>query len=71
MKPIAIGGIVLIALGVLALIYQGISYTSEEHSAELGPVTVTAREKEQIPLPPIVGVLLLGSGIILLVKGWT
>lgn len=71
MKPIAILGIVLIALGVLTLIYQGISYTSEEHSAELGPVTVTAREKEQIPLPPIVGILLLGSGIILLVKGWT
>jgi uncharacterized membrane protein len=58
-----IAGIILIVLGVLALAYQGIQYTSREKVIDIGPLKVTADEKKTIPLPPIVGGLALVGGI--------
>ncbi|MCX6561533.1 MAG: DUF3185 domain-containing protein [Candidatus Aminicenantes bacterium] len=58
-------GIILIVLGVLALAYQGIQYTSREKVVDIGPIKVTADEKKTIPLPPIVGGLALIGGIAL------
>jgi len=47
-------GIVLIVLGVLALAYQGIQYTTREKIVEIGSFKVTADKHRTIPLPPIV-----------------
>jgi hypothetical protein len=62
MKP---AGIVLIVLGVLALAYQGIRYTTREKLIDIGPLKVTASERKTIPLPPVVGGLALVAGIAL------
>jgi len=43
--------IVLIALGVVALAYQGISYTTREKAVDLGPIQVTTEKTKTIPLP--------------------
>lgn len=67
MKPRTITGIVLIALGVLALVYQGITYTSNRDTLDLGIVTITAEEKKTLPLPPIIGVLAIVGGAVLMV----
>jgi uncharacterized membrane protein YidH (DUF202 family) len=56
-------GIVLIVLGVLALAYQGIRYTTHEKLIDIGPLKVTATEKKNIPLPPIVGGVAIVAGI--------
>jgi hypothetical protein len=48
-----LAGIIFIILGVLALAYQGIRYTTREKVLEVGPVTVTATERKTIPLRPI------------------
>jgi hypothetical protein len=56
-------GIVLIILGVLALAYQGIRYTTHEKLIDIGPLKVTASEKKTIPLPPIVGGVAIVAGI--------
>jgi len=69
MKPIAWLGIVLLVLGVLALAYQGISYTRQEKVVDIGPIHATAERHERIPLPPIVGGLAMVGGIALLVVG--
>ncbi|HLV01817.1 MAG TPA: DUF3185 domain-containing protein [Acidobacteriota bacterium] len=69
MKGIVIVGIALIVLGALGLAYQGLSYTTEEKVAEIGPIEVTAEDEETIPLPPILGVVSLIGGIILVVVG--
>jgi hypothetical protein len=61
--------IVLIALGGVALAYQGIRYTTREESLDLGPIQVTTEKTKTIPLPPIVGGLALAGGIVLLVWG--
>jgi hypothetical protein len=64
MKLIAI---VLIVLGVIGLVAGGISWTQREKVVDLGPVEVTRENRESIPLPPIVGGLLLVAGVVLLV----
>lgn len=69
MKGIVLLGILLIVLGALGLAYQGISYTTEEEVADIGPVEVTTEDTETIPLPPILGALSLVGGIILVVLG--
>jgi len=59
-------GIIFIVLGVLALAYQGIRYTTQEKLIDIGPLKVTATEKKTIPLPPIVGGVALVAGIALI-----
>ncbi len=61
-----LAGIVLIVLGVLALAYQGIRYTTHDKLIDIGPLKVTATEKKNIPLPPIVGGLAVVAGIALI-----
>jgi hypothetical protein len=69
MKPVILMGVLLVILGVLALAYQGISYTRQEKILDLGPIHATAETHERIPLPPILGGLALVGGAVLLVTG--
>ena len=65
--PAMLIGIALIALGLIALVYQGITYTSSEKVVDLGPLKITAQKEKTIPLPPILGGLALAGGIVLVV----
>ncbi len=65
--PLMFIGIALIALGLVALVYQGITYTTREKVVDLGPLTITAQKEKTIPLPPILGGLALAGGIVLVV----
>ena len=60
-------GIILIVLGVLALVYQGIQYTTREKILDIGSIKVSANTKKTIPLPPFVGGVALAAGIVLVV----
>jgi len=62
-------GVVLIVLGVLALAYQGITYTKREKILDVGPLQATADREKTIPLPPLVGGLALAGGIALVIIG--
>ena len=61
--------IVLIAIGVVSLAYQGITYTTREKVLDLGPIQATADKERTIPLPPILGGLAVAGGVVLLVIG--
>ena len=63
--PLMLIGIALIALGLIALVYQGITYTTSEKVVDLGPLKITAQKERTIPLPPILGGLALAGGIVL------
>lgn len=63
-----IGG-ALIVLGLVALTYQGITYTTREKAIDIGPLQVTSERTRNIPLPPVVGALALVGGIVVLVMG--
>ena len=69
MKTYTLIGIVLIVIGIIALAYQGITYTTREKVVDIGPIQMTADKTKTIPLPPIVGGIALVGGIILLVAG--
>jgi hypothetical protein len=62
-------GAVLIILGVLALAYQGITYTTREKVIDLGPIKATVDKEKSIPLPPIIGALALAGGVVLVFMG--
>jgi uncharacterized membrane protein HdeD (DUF308 family) len=62
-------GVVLIVLGVLALAYQGITYTTREKVIDLGPLQASVEKKKSIPLPPIVGALALVGGVVMVIIG--
>ena len=65
--PAMLISIALIALGLIALVYQGITYTTSEKVVDLGPLKITAQKEKTIPLPPILGGLALAGGIVLVV----
>ena len=69
MKTNTILAVILIVLGIVALAYQGITYTTTEKAIDIGPLKVTAEKSHTIPLPPILGGIALVGGIILLVVG--
>ena len=69
MKPITLVGAVLIILGVLALAYQGITYTTREKVIDLGPIKASVDKEKNIPLPPIIGALALAGGVVLVFMG--
>jgi uncharacterized membrane protein len=68
-KSVTLVGIALIILGVLALAYQGMTYTTREKVIDLGPFTASVDKERRVPLPPIVGVLALAGGVVLVVVG--
>jgi uncharacterized membrane protein len=69
MRTTTITGILLIVLGAVALMYQGITYTKSERLLDLGPIHATTETQKTVPLPPVVGGLALVGGIVLLVLG--
>jgi uncharacterized membrane protein len=69
MKTAIVAGILLIVLGVISLAYQGITYTHQKKLVDLGPIHVTGKTQEKIPLPPILGGLALAGGVALVIVG--
>jgi hypothetical protein len=69
MKPIMIIGLILIVLGVGALAYKGITYTTQEKIIDIGSIQASADVQKTIPLSPILGGLSLVGGIVLVVIG--
>ena len=67
MKPTLLAGVVLIVLGVAALAYEGITYTSRETVVDIGPIHATADRQRTLPLPPILGIVAVAGGVALIV----
>ena len=69
MRPLSVAGIFLIVLGLAALAYQGITYTSRETVVDIGPLHATADRQKTLPLPPVLGMVAVAGGVALLVAG--
>jgi len=69
MRPITVLGVVLIVFGLVALAYQGITYTSKETVIDLGPLHATADREKTLRLPPVVGIVAVAGGVVLLIAG--
>jgi hypothetical protein len=53
----------------VALVYQGITYTSRETVLDIGPLHATADREKTLPLPPILGIVAVAGGAVLLYVG--
>jgi hypothetical protein len=62
-------GIVLIAIGLIAVIYGGVSWTRKETILDAGPLEIQTTRRETVPLPPLIGALLMVGGVVLVMKG--
>jgi hypothetical protein len=65
MRPL---GIILLVIGVLALAYQGFTYTTHKKVLDVGPIKATKEEHHTVPIPPILGALALIGGVVVLVS---
>lgn len=61
--------LILVIIGILALVYQGFSYTTQKKVVDIGPIQATKEEHHTVPLPPVLGAIALVGGILVLVTG--
>ncbi len=61
-----IAGVVLIALGLVSLLWGGITWTRDKTVLDIGPLHAQTEERRTIPVPPIVGGIVLAGGVVLL-----
>ena len=64
MKPATIVGILLIVVAVIGFALGGISFTHEKKDVDLGPLQVSHKETNTLPISPILSTLALLGGII-------
>jgi len=65
---VKIVAVLLIAAGVLGLVYGGFNYTKETHETKIGPLEFSLKEKERVNVPVWAGVgaIAIGSALLLL-----
>lgn len=69
MRTATVVGIALILLGVLALGYEAITFTTEEKVLDIGPLKASVEKERTIPLPPVLGGVAMIGGLVLLIAG--
>ncbi|MEP7299585.1 MAG: hypothetical protein ABI702_25665 [Burkholderiales bacterium] len=69
MNPTRIVAIALVLAGVLALAYGGFSYTKDTTVVKLGPLEISAKEKQTVNVPMWAGIGAIVVGGLLLVLG--
>jgi multidrug transporter EmrE-like cation transporter len=63
-------GLVLIVAGVLGLAYGSFTYTKDTHTANVGPITLSVKDKETVNVPIWAGVAaIVAGGALLLFAG--
>lgn len=69
MKPLTIVGILLIVLGIIGFATGGLSFTHEKKDVDLGPVQISHKTQDTLPLSPIFSTVSLVAGLALVVVG--
>ncbi len=67
MSAVKIAAIVLIAVGVLGLVYGSFSYTKETQEVKVGSFELAVKEKQTVNIPVWAGVgaIVVGSALLL------
>jgi hypothetical protein len=69
MKAATIIGILLIVLGIIGFATGGISFTHEKKDVDLGPVQISHKTQDTLPISPILSTIALVAGVGLVVVG--
>lgn len=62
-------GIVLVAIGVIMMVYTGFNYVTKDKVVDLGPLQISKNENHPVQWSPIIGGILLVGGILIIVTG--
>lgn len=65
MKNLLLASILMIILGMVALTYQGITYTTTEKAIDIGPLQLTTERTHTFPFLPILGGIAIVGGVVL------
>lgn len=69
MSALKIVALVLIAAGIIALLYGGFTYTKSTHDAKVGPFEFSIKDKETVNIPVWAGVgAIVAGGVLLFVR---
>jgi hypothetical protein len=68
-KPATIIGILLIILGIIGYATGGISFTHEKKDVDVGPVQISHKTQDTLPISPILSTVSLIAGLGLVVVG--
>ncbi|HYS12678.1 MAG TPA: hypothetical protein VEN28_05165 [Burkholderiaceae bacterium] len=69
MNAIKVVGMILVAAGLLGLLYGGFSYTKDTHDVKIGPIELSVKEKQSVNVPVWAGVGAIVVGAVLLAFG--
>lgn len=69
MKPVTIIGIVLVVLGIIGFATGGISFTHRKKDVDLGPVQISHKTQDTLPLSPLFSTVSLVAGLALVIVG--
>lgn len=69
MKASIVVGVLLMAFGVISLVYQGFSYTTEETVVQLGSLKATAEVEREVVIPQAVSIVAIIAGIAVVALG--
>ncbi len=69
MKVATIVGILLIVLGIVGFAMGGVSITHEKKDVDMGPLQISHKKTDTLPMSPILSTLSLVAGVGLVVVG--
>jgi drug/metabolite transporter (DMT)-like permease len=58
-------GIILIIIGIVSLVWGGVTYIKDRDTVDLGVVKVVTEDKDRISIPPVLGIVALVAGGVL------
>jgi len=65
-KPL---GMILIAVGIIMIIYTGFNYVTAENVVDIGPLHIEKDTVHPIHWSPVIGVVCLSIGILIMITG--
>jgi hypothetical protein len=69
MKAATVVGILLLVLGIIGFAAGGISFTHQKKDVDVGPVQLSHKETNTLPISPILSTISLIAGVGLVVIG--
>lgn len=62
-------GVILIVLGLIGVIYGGITYTKDKDRVDFGIFDIVVTEKEHVQIHPVLGAIVLAAGVVVVAAG--
>ena len=62
-------GIILIVVGILMMIFRGVSFTREKEIVDVGPIEINKKEKDSVGWPLYAGAIATVAGVVILIAG--